>query len=67
MIKYYCDRCGREASRWALSENWVKVTRGTYTSEMPDQKRFLCPVCQKALEEWMAGAKSKTFALTFDE
>lgn len=49
MIKYFCDKCGKESESSELLVNYLRV--GSYT--VGGKKVMLCSECQKQLDEFL--------------
>lgn len=50
VVKYFCDRCGKEVKENALGKVEVYWTR---RENMPYLERELCRECLDLLERWM--------------
>lgn len=58
MIKYICDKCGKEIDKFLLTDCMIISVTGRYTRH-DKSEIILCENCKEKFNNWIEGVKNE--------
>jgi NMD protein affecting ribosome stability and mRNA decay len=58
MIKYICDKCGKEIDKFLLSDCMIMSVTGQYVKH-DKSEIILCENCKEKFNNWIEGVKNE--------